>query len=167
MKKRTLIIIIMAAIILLLGGTTTTIVLLQKDHYDTTLYSFVDKTIEYDGNVHSLEISGTLPEGLSVKYTTNTLKDVGKIEVTATFIEEKGYEEVPDLTAVLTIVPRVVTITANDVHEIYSNDIHDNSYTVTKGSIIPADLESLEIKPNLFKVPIWHPWVSKSASSII
>ena len=68
-----------------------------KLNYDMSKVKFENKTVTYDGRAHKLEITGTLPNGVSVTYTNNKLVDVGTLEVIATF---KG----PDMTATLTIV---------------------------------------------------------------
>ncbi len=77
-----------------------------KLDYDMSNIKFEDKTVTYDGNEHTLEITGTLPEGVSVSYTNNKLTEVGSIEATATFMGDyENYNEIPDMTATLTIVP--------------------------------------------------------------
>ena len=82
-------------------GTTT-----EKLDYDMSNVKFEDKTVTYDGNEHTLEITGTLPDGVSVSYTNNKLTEVGSIEVTATFLGDyEHYNEIPDMTATLTITP--------------------------------------------------------------
>ena len=45
--------------------------------------TFADKTVTYDGQTHSLEISGTLPEGVNLEYLNNEQIDVGEHKVTA------------------------------------------------------------------------------------
>src|SRR5690606_41026558 len=42
-----------------------------------------DGSFVYDGTVKSLEVEGTLPEGVTVEYTDNSRTDVGTQEVTA------------------------------------------------------------------------------------
>ena len=70
--------------------------------------------VTYDGNPHSIEIVGTLPAGVSVKYScaghpsmTNSATDVGTYEITAT-LTGTGYKTLT-LTATLTIVGRDIT----------------------------------------------------------
>lgn len=64
---------------------------------------FVDGSFVYDGNVKSLAITGTLPDGTSVAYTENSRTDVGIQEVTATF-SGSNYNELV-LMADLIIIP--------------------------------------------------------------
>ena len=76
----------------------------EKLDYDMSNVKFEDKTVTYDGNEHTLEITGTLPEGVSVSYTNNKLTEVGSIEATATFVGDyENYNEIPNMTATLTI----------------------------------------------------------------
>ena len=65
---------------------------------------FEDKTVTYDGNEHTLEITGTLPKGVSVIYENNGKVNVGEYKVTAKFIGDGlNYHPIPDMTATLTI----------------------------------------------------------------
>ena len=71
---------------------------------DMSGVSFDDVTVEYDGETHSIEIEGTLPEGIaSVSYEGNGQTAIGKYTVTANFTVEEGYKAVSPLTATLVI----------------------------------------------------------------
>ena len=64
--------------------------------------TFMDGTYTYqEGVYHSLAISGTLPEGVTVEYTGNGVTNAGTYTVTAT-ISGEGYETLV-LTATLTV----------------------------------------------------------------
>lgn len=69
--------------------------------------SFESKTYTYDGNLHKIEITGNLPSGTNVSYTSttedilNAATEVGVYQITATIVKE-GYETLV-LTATLTI----------------------------------------------------------------
>ena len=64
--------------------------------------TFADGTYTYqEGVYHSLAISGTLPEGVTVEYTGNNVTYAGTYTVTAT-IKGEGYETLV-LTATLTV----------------------------------------------------------------
>ena len=69
--------------------------------------TFKSEEFEYDGNPHSIAITGTLPSTSSVKYTsdvegvTNTATDIGEYNITAT-ITDKNFNTLV-LTAKLTI----------------------------------------------------------------
>lgn len=64
--------------------------------------TFGDVTVNYDGNEHVVEISGTLPEGATVTYSNNKGTEAGVYNATAK-IECEGYETLT-LNATLTIV---------------------------------------------------------------
>lgn len=66
----------------------------KKADYDMSGVSFDDMTYTYDGSEKSLELSGDLPDGITVSYTQNTLTNVGVIQVTASFEgEDENYNE--------------------------------------------------------------------------
>ena len=65
--------------------------------------TFNDQTFIYDGNKHSVEVSGELPEGVSVNYSNNNQTNAGTYIVTARLSGE-GYEPL-ELTANLIIKP--------------------------------------------------------------
>ncbi len=52
--------------------------------------TFEDKTFEYDGESHSIYVSGELPAGVTVNYTNNGKIDAGTYQVTARLTGE-GY----------------------------------------------------------------------------
>jgi len=79
---------------------------IAKETYDMSGVSFESQTFTYDGQPHSLAISGTLPDGVTVAYTDNGQTEVGEYTVTARFTvaDSANYNEVPALTATLTII---------------------------------------------------------------
>ena len=62
-----------------------------------------DASFQYDGQPHSLEVTGELPSGVSVSYTNNGKTDSGTYKVSAT-LSGTGYDSLT-LTATLTITP--------------------------------------------------------------
>ncbi len=75
-----------------------------KAKYDMSGVTFKKKTFTYDGKEHSIKISGTLPEGVSVTYEGNGVVAAGTYTVVAKFTgDSKNYEAIPDMTAVMTI----------------------------------------------------------------
>ncbi len=64
--------------------------------------TFEDKSFDYDGKPHSLEVSGA-PEGADVTYTNNSQRNVGTYKVTAE-VRKAGYNNLT-LEATLTINP--------------------------------------------------------------
>lgn len=66
--------------------------------------SFEDKEVTYDGTTHSIEISGELPQDVTVKYTNNYQINAGIYEITAQFVGDETKYVLPDnMEATLTI----------------------------------------------------------------
>ncbi len=77
---------------------------IAKATYDMSGVVFADKTVTYDGNVHSLTITGTLPNGISVSYENNDKTEADVYTVIAKFADTTGnYENPTNKTATLTI----------------------------------------------------------------
>ena len=78
---------------------------IAKATYDMSGVSFDDKTVVYSGQDHVLEISGKLPEGVSVSYENNGHSVAGVYVVVASFSgDEENYEPIEPKEATLTIV---------------------------------------------------------------
>lgn len=76
----------------------------QKENYDLSGVSFEGASFVYDGTAKSIQIAGTLPEGVTVTYEGNEKTDVGEYEVTAHFKgNETTHNAIPDKKATLTI----------------------------------------------------------------
>ena len=97
-----------------------------KKVYDMSAVKFEDSTIPYDGEPHSIQISGTLPAGVSVSYDGNGKVDAGTYTVTAHFTgDSKNYQCIPDKTATLTIEQATVEgITFEDETVVYNGEAH-------------------------------------------
>ena len=65
--------------------------------------SFADATYTYDGTEHSVEVTGTIPTGVSVSYTNNASTNAGQYIATATFTVNGNYNEIDPMIAILTI----------------------------------------------------------------
>ena len=77
---------------------------IRKSTYAMNLVKFSDASIPYDGEAHSIYVSGTLPDGVSVAYSGNERTDVGNYVVRAKFKGDyANYEEIADMTAVMRI----------------------------------------------------------------
>ena len=77
---------------------------IAKATYDMSGVTFENASFPYDGLVHELTISGTLPDGVTVSYSDNALKEIGSVEATATFTGDSGnYKEIDPKTATLTV----------------------------------------------------------------
>ena len=85
-----------------------------KADYDMSGVSFEDATYPYDGKEKTLEITGQLPEGVTVSYENNTLTNAGSVRAKAEFTvaDTEHYNEIDEvLYADLTITKATPTIT--------------------------------------------------------
>ena len=77
---------------------------IAKATYDMSGITFADDRVTYDGEAHSIEIAGTLPDGVSVSYDVSYKVNAGEYTVTATFTgDSANYNAIPNMTAKLTI----------------------------------------------------------------
>ena len=133
------------------GYVTTrlsTTVTIERAKYDMSGVSFESKEFVYDGNEHSVEISGTLPEGVSAPtYLINEMKTSSAIDadvytVTARFANDNpNYEAIPDMTATLTINPAEYVL--DEVDLVFKNangNLIEGSTKVYDGTGITFDL---------------------------
>ena len=80
---------------------------IKKATFDTSTFDFVNKTVEYNKEVQRIEITGTLPKGLSVTYTNNEGTIVGEYHATASFVyDTNNYNDVSSKSAILKITKR-------------------------------------------------------------
>jgi hypothetical protein len=77
---------------------------ISQASYPMAGVSFDDASYTYDGTEKTLTITGTLPDGVSVSYTSNALTDAGSVEVTATFAVDSNHSPISPMKATLTIV---------------------------------------------------------------
>ena len=95
-----------------IADMTATLTIAKAD-YDMSDITFEDGSFTYDGQAHSLVISGTLPTGVSVTYAGNDKTNSGEYTVTATFVGDyDNYIAIPDITATLTIAKAAPAYTA-------------------------------------------------------
>ncbi|MBR0439379.1 MAG: hypothetical protein IJK27_01280 [Bacilli bacterium] len=123
-------------------GTYTVTATIKATNYETmtktatlrilgkqiTGVTFEDKEFQYDGNSHSLAISGELPSGVSVTYSNNEKTNSGSYTVTAK-LSGTGYESLT-LTATLTITPIELTKSGYFYSRVYIYDGQNHSVYV-------------------------------------
>ncbi len=73
-----------------------------EDEPDVSGITFEDCTFVYDGSEKTIEISGPVPDGVSVQYTDNKKTDAGIYTATARLYDGSG-KQLKELTATLTI----------------------------------------------------------------
>ena len=78
---------------------------ISKATYDMSGITFTGENLTYDGTMHSLAISGTLPSGVTVSYSDNNSNtNAGTYEVTASFTgDTTNFNAISSKTATLTI----------------------------------------------------------------
>lgn len=101
MRKKFLLILFLSLVSILFVGCNT------LKTYDLENIKFEDKTVYYDGEVHSLKITGELPEGVTVSYENNDHAQIGEYEVIANFTGQSGYNPIPSKTAQLIILASI------------------------------------------------------------
>ena len=88
---------------------------IKKASYDMSSVKFLDKTVVFNGEAHSLEITGTLPEGVTESYSAGGFVNPGTYSVTVSFeISNENYNEIPNMTATLRILGFVKNHTVKD-----------------------------------------------------
>ena len=81
----------------------------NKADYDMSGVKFESSTVEYNGEAHSIFISGILPAGVTVEYVGNDNTAVGEYEVRAVFASsDPNYKKPKTMVATLTILPEAV-----------------------------------------------------------
>ena len=123
----------------------STTVKIERARYDMSGVSFDAKEVVYNGSSHSVAISGTLPEGVSMPTYTidgkiaSSAIEVGEYTVTATFANTNpNYETIPDMVTTLKITPAEYMV--NGVSLVFKNEngtvidgtskVYDNSYVI-------------------------------------
>ncbi|MDY0287781.1 MAG: YDG domain-containing protein, partial [Sphaerochaeta sp.] len=93
------------------GTTAETVGTITKKTFDMTGITFVGQSPTYDTHAHPLAIGGTLPDGVSVSYSSNnTSTQAGTYTVVASFsVDEENHTLIEDMTATLTIQKRALT----------------------------------------------------------
>lgn len=76
--------------------------------YNYSKVKFNDAAVIYDGQAHKLEVTGldTIPDVRVVYDNNENLVDAGSYLVTAHFICDPNFEQIPDMEATLTILPK-------------------------------------------------------------
>lgn len=152
----------------------TAVLTIKKAMYDMSTVTFENKTVTYDGKIHSLAVSDNLPDGVSVAYENNDKISANQYIVIAIFTGDSiNYYAIDDMQAMLTIskatydmskaqfvggrftydgTPKSIYVTGNlpdGVTVNYTNNgkINANTYTVT--ATFTSDTE------NYNKLPDW------------
>lgn len=105
-----------------------------KRTVDMSGVSVEDGSFVYDGTEHSLTLTGTLPEFVSVQYDGNARTAVGTTEVIVRFVIDEEYadlyEPIPSRTAQLTVTPATFTDEQSSGGEYTLGSGEDLSFTL-------------------------------------
>ncbi len=111
-----------------------------RGDYDLSGITFENVTLEYDKEKHSIEITGELPEGVTVTYEGNEVSEIGEYTITAKFTHANpDYNAIPDMTATLTITKRKVTLVIDPLSSEVGEELAELTATITEGSILEGD----------------------------
>ena len=125
-----------------------------KADYDMSGVSFEDATYPYDGKEKTLEITGQLPEGVTVSYENNTLTNAGSVRAKAEFTvaDTEHYNEIDEVlyadltitkaTPTITIKPDQATLTGSGTVTLTVEKPEDGKVTVT------CDKENVTVTDN-------------------
>ena len=111
---------------------------IEKATYDLSGITFADKTVTYTGENQTLEVVGTLPEGVSVNYTLNGeaftgAVNAGTYEVVANFTgANPNYNAIPSKTATLTIKKATFDVSEFDFEQHVVFDGKEHTYVISK-----------------------------------
>ena len=78
----------------------------EEFYYDLDECAFESKTFMYDGNERTLYIEGILPHDVSVRYTNNTLTEIGSKEAKAEFYNNSN-QKIGEKTATIKIIENI------------------------------------------------------------
>ena len=112
-------------------------------------YTFAGETLTYDGNMHSLYVSGGTLEGVKgITYAYNGeqvdgVKNSGTYEVKATFvIDEENYSgSIEAATATFVINKAALTVTANGGSAVYGDTLPADGFGYTLSGLVATDGE--------------------------
>ena len=110
-----------------------------KATYDMSAVKFNDLELTYNTKEQKIEITGELPEGVTVSYENNTLTNVGSTLATAKFNVDDNHNEISDMQATLTIVKADPVITAPTAKELtYTGEALEliNEASTTGGKVV-------------------------------
>ncbi|HHX49057.1 MAG TPA: hypothetical protein GX709_01500 [Clostridiales bacterium] len=83
---------------------TTVTIVVNKATYDMSNVGYSDKEVDYNGQLHEIKISGQLPQGVWVNYSSHGETEAGTYTMTANFFgDPSNYNLIPSMDATLTI----------------------------------------------------------------
>ena len=126
----------------------STTVKIERAKFDMSGVKFESREFVYDGQPHSVELSGTLPEGVPAptyvinEMQTSSATDVGEYKVTVGFLNTNpNYEPIPSMEATLTITPAEYVLDGVEiVFKRENGKTIDGAMKIYDGSLVSFDL---------------------------
>lgn len=104
---------------------------INKIDYVLSGIGFVDKTVTYDADNHTISMTGTLPIGLTTQNTVS-FKNAGEHTVRLVFVNSNSNYNTPEsLTAILTIEKKELTITLEQNEFTYTGEEFTADYVLS------------------------------------
>lgn len=138
-------------------ATTVTI---ERAQFDMSGVTFESKEFVYDGSEHSIEISGSLPDGVPEptyfidEHQTSSATDAGEYKVIAKFANKNtNYEAIPDMEAMLTITQAEYII--DGVEILFKNEhgkVIDGKMKVYDGFAVTFDINDYSKLSDKFSI---------------
>lgn len=96
--------------------------IIEKASYDMSKIKFASISCTYDGLFRTATISGTLPKGVTCKYSHNSFKDAGLYTAVAMFTvdDPDNYEEIADKSCIIEIKKKTLTLALVQDHFEYT-----------------------------------------------
>ncbi len=129
-------------------ASQTATLTINKATYDMSGVLFKDKSVNYNGQAHSIEATN-LPNGVSVRYDGNNKTQAGEYTVTATFTgDSQNYELIASQTATLTIEQRELTLAFNGETTLKYNGKAQKTITVQATNLVGNDTVEITVSYN-------------------
>ena len=165
MKNRRLLAIIVLAIVALACVTAAAACEPPElPEYDMSGITFANGTVSYDGQAHTLEVTGTLPEGVTVAYEyysgetklSSAPVNAGEYRVVAKFTGDNEHKAITDKTATLTIttVDYTLDVTLADKTVTYNGQAHTLEVTGALPAGVTVAYEYYKGETKLSSAPV-------------
>lgn len=112
---------------------------IERPSYDMSGVKFVSKSFGFDGKPHSIEITGKLPQGVTVKYLNNTRTNIGAQKATAVFTGDKYHAPIENMYAEIKIVNKLVDIPEQLENPVLEDGSEKFLFNEGEGYIVEGD----------------------------
>lgn len=99
---------------------------IKRATFDTSALNFRDRTVTADGNMHSITIDTALPDGITMEVTGDKYDLPGTYTYTASFKHDDNYNDIEDISATLTILPKEIDLSSFVYNFDFTYSLDDN-----------------------------------------